>query len=231
MARKRWIPSGLPDLLALCMNIKAKIGGYQTTLPLTQAQLDRIVLICNTFEAAFAYVDQMKASTSALVDWRNLIFEGSPTGDPAPPPPPVMTLTMPVGAFIGIVTELKDIRDMILELPGYIPSIGEDLMLIGDETIPIPPSSKVPDLKLELHGEYRIRFTGAMQGMRVIRVEYERIGTTTWVPIGLFTDLPGIAAVTPETPGQPEMGRIRACFISSNVQGAFSDETPVTVSP
>ena len=49
--------------------------------------------------------------------------------------------------------------------------------------------------------------------------------------VGFLTKTPGVVQISPNVPGDPESGRIRARYIQSNNPiGNYSAEYPVTVS-
>lgn len=231
MARKPWFPSSLGDQAAMFANIKAKISGYTAVLPITAAQETRILLICNTFSAAYEYVEQIRASTSSLVEWRDIIFNGSPTGDPAPATPAFATPSLPVGAFIGILTEFRDLRELIVASPGYTESIGEDLMIIGEEQGKAIGETVAPALTVSTATGYQVNISGSMQGNDAMRIEYQRQGQASWNIAAFVTKMPASFTISPAEAGLPENGRIRAIFIVKNQDfGNYSPEYPVTIS-
>jgi|CXWL01.1.fsa_nt_gi hypothetical protein len=231
MAKKPWFPSGLGNQAAMFSNIKGKIGGYTSVLPITAAQTTQIVLICNTFLTAYEYVEQIRASTSSLIEWRDLIFTGQPTGDPAPATPAYPSVSMPAGAFIGIITEFRELRELIVASPGYTEAIGEDLMIVGEEQGHAPEGSVAPSLNVTTATGYIVNVAGSMQGYDAMRIEYQRAGSTAWNIAAFATKMPANFTISPATPGQPENGRIRAIFIQKNADfGSYSPEYPVTIS-
>ncbi|MEQ1605307.1 MAG: hypothetical protein ABL999_10620 [Pyrinomonadaceae bacterium] len=232
MARRAWFPSTLAEQAAMFSNVKAKISGYAAVLPLTAPQVTRIELICDIFLAAFEYVEQSRATTTSLVEWRDDLFNGSPAGDPAQAPLAYAVYVPPVGSFIGIFTEFREFRELIVALPGYKDAIGEDLMIVGAEIIkPSNPSLIKPNLTVTTGAGYVVNFGGSMQGYDAIRIEYQRQGSTAWSIIAFGTKFPLSAIINPATPGQPENGQIRAIFIEKNAEfGSFSPNYPVTIS-
>jgi len=66
--------------------------------------------------------------------------------------------------------------------------------------------------------------------MDALRVEYARKGGS-FSPVAFLTNTPGGFQITPETPGEPETGHVRAVFIKKNEEyGNYSADYPVTVS-
>ena len=228
---RSWLPKRLADLLVMFQNVEIKIGGYKSVLPITSAQVDRIILICQEFIAVYNYVTQSRATTESLVEWRDNIFYGTPTGDAAPAPPTFPTYTAVTDSFIGIITEFREFRELIVASPGYTKAIGEDLMIVAPETEKLVEAETIPSLKVSTEGGYKVIAAGSMQGMDALRFEYQRAGSTTWNIAAFVTKLPAEFTITPATPGEPENGRIRAIFIKKNDEyGSWSPEYAVTVS-
>ena len=229
--RNDWLPNRLATLLLMFQNIFAKIDGHAADLPLTAAQVARIKLICEEFIAVYNYVDQSRATTESLVEWRDRIFYGSPMGSTAKPPPGFPVYTEVVGSFIGIISEFRELRELIVALPGYTRAIGEDLMIVAIEATELVESEIAPDLKVRTESGYEVHLTGSMQGFKAMRIDYQRSATAQWNQAAFLIKLPGRFTLTPQTPGQPEAGQIRAIFIDDNEPfGNYSPSYPVTIS-
>ncbi|MGB2748966.1 MAG: hypothetical protein WBC34_12295 [Thiofilum sp.] len=196
-----WMRSRLADMLVMFQNVEIKIDGYKTILPLTPEQTIRIKLICQEFVAVYNYVTQSRATTESLVEWRDNIFYGSPTGDAAPAPPTFPTYTAVTDSFIGIITEFRELRELIVASPGYTKAIGEDLMIVAPETEKLVEAETVPSLKVSTESGYKVIASGSMQGMDALRFEYQRAGATTWNIAAFVTKLPAEFTITPATPG------------------------------
>ena len=226
-----WFPRSLPDQLIMFQNVKVKIGGYSAVLPLTLAQTTAITLICNEFIAVYNYVAQARATTESLVEWRDIIFRGSPTGGAAPAPPVYPSYSAVAGSTIGIFTAFRDFVDLIKSSPGYTQAIGEDLMIVATKPEDIAEGSVTPDLKVSTLPGYKVEISGSLQGMDALRVEYIQNGKTEWNIAAFLTKMPGEFVIAGVSPGQAVTGRIRAVFIKKNNEfGNFSPEYPVTLS-
>lgn len=231
VTRTDWFPTRLSNVLVMLQNVRAKIMGYRTILPLTNPQVARIELICDEFEAVYNYVTQARATTESLVAWRDNIFTGSPAGDPAPAPPTFPVYAAVTDSFIGIFTEFRESVDLIKAAPGYTTAIGEDLMIVAPKQEKAIETDVIPDLKVTTAVGYEVSVAGSMQGNDALRVEYQRNGGTGWSIAAFLTKMPGTFTIAPHTPGQPETGRIRAIFIKKNADyGNTSPEYPVTLS-
>ena len=233
MATKPWFPTTMPEQLVMFQNVRAKSDTYMTVLPLTTAQVDRLNLICDTFVSAYTFATQAKSAMEAVTNWRDNIFTGGPAGTPAPVAPVFPSAPMPVGSFIGIFDEFRKMVDLIKSSPGYTRAIGEDLMIVapvasGGDTSGL--DTLKPELKVAAGGSYKVSISGSLKGMDAMRVEY-RARNGEWALAGFFTNMPNQFTVTPQTPGEPEVGYIRGVFIrKSQPVGLPSAEYPVTVS-
>jgi hypothetical protein len=229
--REFWFPRRLANQLVLFANVFAKIDSYKTVLPLTTAQVTAIKDICTIFEEVYEYVEQIRASSGSLFEWRDAILKGQPKGDPAPSPsifPPFGSTVVP---RLGILQEFFEYRDLILASPGYNPGIGEDLMLLGSGKKEVDEGQITPELKVTTGVGYEVIVGGSLKGADALRVEYAHAGTEDWKLVAFFTKLPGEAVVTPTTPGQAEKGRVRGTLIRKNeAYGNPSPEYPVTLS-
>ncbi len=226
-----WMPSRLADLLVMFQNIFAKIGGYESVLPLTSDQVKRIQLICNEFIAIYNYVEQAQATTKSLTEWRDFCWKGSPVNDPAPMPPVYPTYNAVANSFIGIFVEFRDLREAIVAAANYTQAIGEDLMIVAIKSEGIAPSEMVPSLKVSTATGYKVNISGSMQGMDAMRVEYLRKGSSEWVTVAFLTKLPAEFTITPAAAGVPEIGNIRAIYIQKNADvGNFSPQYEITIS-
>jgi hypothetical protein len=234
MATKDWIPKRLPEQLVMFQNVAAKIGTYETILPLTVAQVERIVLICDTFVGAYNFAAQTKVVMVSVTNWRDNIFHGDPAGTVAPAAPGLIAPVMPGTAFIGIFDEFRKLVDLIKSSPGYTRAIGEDLMIVGPAGNGNGGTNVIdvlaPELKVTTAAGYKVKVAGSLKGTDAMRVEY-RPKNGDWATAAFFTKMPGEFAVTPQTPGNPETGHVRGIFIKKNeLVGVPSADYPVTVS-
>ena len=183
----------------------AKSDVYQTVLPLTTTQVERLNLICDIFINAYNFAAQAKSAMEAVTNWRDSIFTGSPATTPAPAPPTFVTATMPVGSFIGIFEEFRKMVDLVKSSPGYTRAIGEDLMIVAPQ-IPDGGTNGLdllkPELKVATGSSYNVRIAGSLKGMDAMRVEY-RARNGEWQLAGFFTNMPNRFTVSPQTPGSP----------------------------
>lgn len=229
MPRNPWWPGGMTDQLVLIQNFQAKIANYQTALGFTAAQITAAVNMCNGFVEAFNLTEQCKATMKAQVQWRDMVFYGTPKGGTLPDSPVFPTRVAPLYTK-GVVTQFMELRDQIVSAPGYTETIGKDLGIVGITVPPVPPSAVTPDLKPIVSLGNWINMTGSMQGMDALRVEYAPAGGE-FKTVAFLTKTPGGFQLSTSVANQPENGVIRAIYIRKNEEyGNFSPNYPVTVS-
>lgn len=234
MSKKNWFPRTRSSQRAMFANIKDKVAGYETPLELKPAETARIILICETFLTVHDFVEQVRATAQGLTDWQNLIYDGEgdlKPGDPAPSAPVFQSVALPAGAFVGIFEEFKELVEDIKSSDGYTEAIGEDLMIVGEESAGQDLGELAATLKnIQPMTGYRISLDGSLQGMKMIRVEYRAKGAN--VPqTASFDKLPAVMTIYPKTAGEPETGHLRAFLLKNNEQvGQASPDYPVTLS-
>jgi hypothetical protein len=233
MKKKRpqsWFEKTRPKQLVQFTNMKAKIGDYETILPLAADKVKRIVLICDIFISVYNFVEQSRAKMKNLTDWQDLIYtaEGDAAGEPAPAAPVFQTLALPAGAFVGIFDEFQEHVADIKRADNYTRGIGEDLMIVAAEGGEIDKDEMSPELKLAANG-YKVNIAGSLQGLKAIRVEYLKKGST--IPQTFFLNkLPGEITLIPTQAGEPETGQFRAVFFEDNADvGEWSPNYALTI--
>lgn len=228
-----WFPKNRAKQLIMFTNVKEKIADYKTILPLPQDKIDRIVLICDVFIGVCNFVEQTRAKMENLTDWQDLIFtgEGGTKGEPAPAAPVFQTFELSVGAFVGIYEEFRELREDIVGADNYTEGIGEDLMIVGDETEDLNLNDIVADIQPQaLAGMKKVRISGSMQGMKAMLAQYQPKGSDA-VQNFFLTKLPAEITIATAVAGQPENGIIRAVMFADNSPvGQWSPDFPVTIS-
>jgi hypothetical protein len=224
-----WWPGRLAEQLVVIATIMAKIAQYASALALSQADVDKIISLCEAVHGAMTFTENCKTTMQATTAWRDQVLTGQPRGVIAEPPPQFPNGGSP-DYEIGSLTQLFKWRETIMARPGYTRAIGEDLMLVGAEYTPTPDLDLSPSLKVKPVGGYEVRVSGSMQGATFMKVEY-RPKFGPWREVGQVTNLPANVHIDPADPAQPESGRIRGIFVKKNqVIGTYSPDYPVVIS-
>ena len=229
MPKKFWWASSLADQVSTVQNFMSKIGGYALPLGWTPAQVTAARNLCTAFIETYNFAEASRMTMQAVTQWRDLVFNGQPTGGQIPSPPMFPIGDLPA-ATRGVVTQFFALRDQIVANSGYTLAMGEDLGIVGAEITPLAPTDMTPSLKPTVSMGNTVNLAGSMQGMDALRVEYAPTGGS-FSTVAFLTKTPGGFQIKPANPNQPETGVIRAIFIKKNEElGNFSPSYPIMVS-
>lgn len=232
MARAAWFPRTLDGQQNMFMNVKDKIGAYEVPFGMTPAQVAAIVAICEKCLYILEYVRESKSTMNALTEWRDIIFEGDPVGGAAPKAPDFTAFVDPTGLSIGMFDQFRKDIDLVKRLPGYTEAAGEDLGIVGTETVTEPLAEMKPGLSFTTSAGYEVAVKGKMQRMDAIRLEFRLNGTSEWVQVAFLTGTPATFTIPPMDGGKPETGDIRGRYIKKNQPvGEYSDLATITIAP
>ena len=233
MARKSWWPEALPTQLAVMMNTAAKITGHQAALGLTNAQVQRIIELCNVFIDVYNYVEMERETAGSLTAWRDDYFYRPGGGVPLVPPA-FSVFSPPGNASAGAVDEFKEMRDMIVNLPDFPVTIGEDLMWLGAEITPVPPVDVQPTVHVvpAMTGYLATVVVSAREGANVWEAWILNKGAAQWARLDRFEGKSADITFAPTTPGEPYQFQLRIQLRKDNANyGQPSTAVTVTVNP
>lgn len=233
MPRKYWWANTLPAQLAIVMNVLAKIGGHQAALGLTNAQRQYIEEICGTFIAVYNYVELSRETAASLIEWRHDCFYVKGGGTPDTPPP-FGAYVPPANPVDDCVTEFKEQRDMIVNIPGVSTAILEDLMFLGEESSSLNPGSVQPTVKATpaATGYLASLVVSGREAADMWEVWTLDKGASEWVLKGTYAGKSADITFAPPTPGDPYQFQIRIQLRKGNANyGQPSDAVTVTVNP
>jgi len=231
MAKSRWWPLSLPLQYQLILNFKNKIEGYQAALGLTNPQVTALIALCNSFIGAYDFQVSTAATSEAVTEWRDQVFNGEPEGDPVSAAP-IFAVMGATTATRGTVQQFFKQRDYILTLPGYTDAIGEDLGLIGSEITPPDPATLKPTLNAHA-GQSNFLYS-VVVGNRGEAQSWDlqfRPKGGDWASAGVFTGKS--ADITYNAPNdEPAVLELRVQLKKNNADyGLFSDSVTITVNP
>jgi len=147
MARKAWWPKQLAEQRNLMANCGLKIATHQAALGLTAGQVTVIQNICATFLVVYDWIEATRDTAKSAGEWRDDYFYGEAG---SPPAEPVFQEYVPPAtpANRGLVNLFKQLRDQIVNTPGFPDAIGEDLGFLGEEINPISPPTVQPTIQV-----------------------------------------------------------------------------------
>lgn len=234
MQRQAWPGSTWNQKKQVVTIAQMKLSTYSGTLGWTPAQVTAFDECCDEILAVFTFYDNSRTSMNALTGWREQVFYGQPRGSVAIPAPEFTTppdMTFHNGVFDTFI----NFRNQILANPNYTISMGEDMMLIGAEIAPVPPSEVEPQLKVSTSGEPSLTGTdtvsisGSMQGNSSMKVLWTPKGGVTR-EVATITSTPANITITKTDPNEPESGMLQAQYYNKNLPyGNPSPIYPITL--
>jgi len=232
MKAQRYYPSRAGDQIPWLTNFQAKLPGYETTLNLPSAHVDACVASCNF--AIYVLKDWLPAvrefgpaATSAM----ELLLSGS--GPTAVALPTFSAPALPTGVAAvppGALTRVFDMAQLVKASPGYTPTIGNDLGIIGEEDSTsldgVAPQVKVklqPDAVAELQFGKKTAEGVNIYSMRGTETGWQFLARDTYSPY--IDNRPLLVA------GTPEVRRYRVRFVVDDAEVGEPFEITVTVRP
>lgn len=215
-ANTDWLPAAEPEQLIIVQNLEDKIDKYATNLEIATAELAKTHTLLQTFVEVVSKNIQNQATAVAYTAFKNSIKNGVPSGEPAPAAPVFEATTLPAGATVGVVEQLRKLRNRWLLADGYTPEIGADLMIVGTARADRPDADLVAVLKITEPGGYVIGCAFSKQGKDAMRVQWRYAGTEAWTAGGDFTASPAAVSVPPTTPNQPVTVEVRGHLMEKN---------------
>lgn len=216
MKNRDWMPSTRAGKFAMFNNFRAKIEGYQTTIVFTNDQKARMQLICDIYAEVYQKNEQIKASKNDFSAWQNSILNGTPRGEDAPASPVFPTITMPAGAFIGILNEFREFVNFIKNSPNYTENIGLDLMIVGEDTNGDNLAEGFPTLKISAKNDTDVSIGFKKGDAEMIEINYRSAGTEEWLFADKATKSPLMHKPKFTVAGQAEKFEYRAIFLVKN---------------
>lgn len=230
MKSKDWMPATKAGKFTMFNNVKAKIESYQLVLGFDNDLKAKIFLICDTYIEMYQKSEQMRATMLDLTAWLETMQNGKPRGELAPPTPVFTTITLPDGAFIGILEEFREIVGYLKANPNYTESIGLDLMIVADDEDDNGLADSSPELKLAGKNDTEVEITFKKFDADAVEIQYRKAGTETWLLADKPTNSPIIHSPQFSTPGQTEKFEYRAIFLIKNERvGIWSPIYTITV--
>jgi hypothetical protein len=230
MKNRDWFPSTRAEQNVVFANFNAKIDDYKNVFGLTEPLLAKLHTICETFLEVYQKVEQNRAAGANLTSWQDTIFIGTPKGDPVPQAPKFAVINVPVGAFIGIFAEFREIVGFIKSNPNYTENIGLDLMIVAPETEQSNLNDASPNLKLALKNDVSVEIAFKKADFDAIEIQYRKASTENWLPADKATTSPTTHTPQLTVAGQAEKFEYRATYLQKNQRvGNWSPIYSITV--
>lgn len=221
MARYPWFSGTFAHQKFVVTQARNKIDVYAVTLGWTPAQVTAFKAVCDEIIALMDYYESCRTSIVALTGWRDHVFYGQPRGSFASAAPEFEALP-DIEFRVGIIDMFINYREQIVANPNYIPSIGEDMMLVGAEIPPVPPEDITASVKIApsqetlMVGVDSLVISGSLQGANAAKF--------FWTPKGgemrevaSVTSLPATITITKTDPNEPESGQLQVQYYKKNL--------------
>lgn len=226
--KKDWLARPLPDLNVMFTNVKGKISDYQVDYGLTQDWIDRVVLISNSFINGYTGIVQNRATAKDMSDWFEMLLKGQPVGEPITPPPVFQIITMPAGAFIGIIAEFREMMGYFKANAAYTEAAGENLMIVAPDEQAPDIEDAMPELKVsvtvndDVSAAYRKKEFGGLE------LQWRKVGQTMWQLADKSSET--TITFTPAGITPPERIELRGVYLLKNERvGKWSPIYTLTV--
>lgn len=225
-----WYPSSRPLQRIMFGNVKAKYREYETPYGLTEANVERVELICDTFIEVFDKIEYNRATGRQATEWFKNILEGEPRGSLAPAPPTYVTITLPIGAFIGLEKEFRELMKFFKANSAYTQADGEDLMIVAPEKEEENLLEAMPELSLTVSSSNVVTVTWKKGSFDSLELQYRKADAPMWQFADKSTEREIDFTPPLTTPGIPEKFEFRGVFVQKNERvGQWSPTYTTTV--
>jgi len=205
MKKKPYLPTKEADRVIWINNFNDKIGTYAGTFNITAAELLVIAAMALIYTYMITLIAASRSFTKSLTKFKNVLSiapNGTTLGVIPVFTPPVAPALTQAGIFTYIASIVARIKS---NTASYTPTIGDDLRIIGEETIFVPDDYQANGKAKSMPGFVVIEFEKPhVEGMDIYSLPvgtsdlnfFEKIGTANHSP---FHDTrPLLAAGKPE---------------------------------
>lgn len=228
MARKDWLSKPLPELNVMFANVDGKIGNYKTAYGLSDDWVNSVKLLCETFTMVYAKIVQNRATEKQMSDWFEQILSGTPKGSIATPAPEFQSITLPVGATIGLLDEFREMMRFFKANAAYTEADGADLMIISTLEEGGDVNDAVPNLKISVNLNNAVEAAYTKGNFSGLELQWRKNGATDWLLADKSTEK--LITFTPEPLAPPEKIELRGVYLLKNQRvGNWSPIYTVTV--
>ena len=212
--RKDWLKKNLPELYVMFDNVAAKIDAYKVPYGLTDEWVERVKLICETFKQLYTGMTSAQATMKEAYKWQEIVLRGAPKGSPAPAAPVFQAITMPVGAFAGIMDEFREMMGFFKMNPAYTEADGENLMILAAPEAAGEQDDAQPSLKVSVDADGQVRVEYKRGGFGSLELQWRKTGDEDWQFADKSTER--IITFTPDGITPPQTIELRAIFLEKN---------------
>ncbi len=226
--KKDWLNRPLPELNVMFANVNKKIGEYQVDYGLTTVWIDRVKLICAAFIESYSAIAQNRATGKDMNDWFDMLLNGEPKGAIATAPPVFQTITMPTGAFIGLLDEFREMMRFFKANAVYTVADGENLMIVSPDEQAPDMDEAIPELKPSVDVNDAVVVSYRKGEFGGLELQWRKVGQPMWQLADKSTEK--TITFKPEGLTPPEKIELRGVFLMKNQRvGKWSPTYTLTI--
>jgi hypothetical protein len=211
--RDDWYPNTQAGEREMYAAILANIDEVDKTLNM---EADTKLRLKNVAQVFIGFYDNLllnRAAGKSLGTAFSTVMHGKKGTDPMPALPLFHNLTLPVGDFVGLETEMREIRRYMIGLFTWTDSMGDVLKMNGSKSEnQLQPGEMSPALRLSDAEVNKITSRAKKQGMDGIEYQWRVAGEEIWQPLIISGEAETILEI-PVSSGAAYKIEIRAIFV------------------
>jgi len=232
MKKKYYLPNKESERVTWLNNFSAKLPGYAAAFGITDGDRDKVIAMALLYAYIIGLIEKVDTYKQGLTAFKNTL-SFAPSGTTLGEIPELDAGTPPALTEAGIFTFIGGIVQGIKAKKGvYTPAIGEELGIIGEETVFVENDYKPTFKGKSLPGNNEISFE--KKGVAGQNIYSHPVGgdQTVWVKIGYDSSSPYNDTRPPATPGTPENREYKGRGVINDVEiGQWSDVLTLTFNP
>ncbi len=207
-----WYPQTNAEKHDMFTAIFTNIDEVDLTLKMEKVHKDRLKQIAEMY---LAYDENLKLNRAALKAQETgfqTIQTGEKGADPMPALPKYHLLTLPEGDFVGMETEIRDLRRYMKGLFTWTDNMGDILKMNGKASTARNEDEMFPNVNIKQIEGLKIYTNAKKEGMDGIEYQWRIAGASVWQPLMNSGEADTILEIPIET-GKAEKIELRAIFL------------------
>lgn len=178
-----WYPRTEAGKREMFTAIFVNIDDVDVTLQMEPAHKDRLKNIAKMYLAFDENLQLNRAALKGEETGFQTIQDGEKGVDPMPAPPKFHALVIPAGDFVGMETEVRDLRRYMKGLFTWTENMGDVLKMNGKETTGKNPDEMSPSIEIKQIEGVKIYTHTRKEGMDGAEFQWRVAGATLWQPL------------------------------------------------
>ena len=157
-----------------------------------------------------------------------MLLNGEPKGAIATAPPVFQTITMPTGAFIGLLDEFREMMRFFKANAVYTVADGENLMIVSPDEQAPDMDEAIPELKPSVDVNDAVVVSYRKGEFGGLELQWRKVGQPMWQLADKSTEK--TITFKPEGLTPPEKIELRGVFLMKNQRvGKWSPTYTLTI--